>query len=119
LAAFLAGSIPKMIPIDTTAKNDRYIDFIVITAFVKFFITATTVKLRSIQRIQATILMISASIKNCASISYLVAQIAFLIPISFVLSVTETSIMFITPIPQTISEIAAIQAKSAVSVPVT
>ena len=45
---------------------------------------------------------ITDSIKNCISIILVVAPTAFLIPISLVLSVTDTSIMFITPIPPTI-----------------
>lgn len=52
--------------------------------------------------------MIIDSTKNCIRISCLVAQIAFRIPISLVRSVTDTSIIFITPIPQTKREIAAI-----------
>jgi hypothetical protein len=41
------------------------------------------------------------SIKNCVMISLFNAQIAFLIHISLVLSVTETNIIFITQIPPT------------------
>ena len=48
------------------------------------------------------------SIRNCNSIFPLVAPIAFLSPISLVLSVTETSIIFMTPIPPTNREIPAI-----------
>jgi hypothetical protein len=40
--------------------------------------------------------------------SLVFAPIAFLMPISLVLSVTDTSIIFITPIPPTKSDIAAI-----------
>lgn len=48
------------------------------------------------------------SVKNCTIISFFLAPIAFRIPISRVRSVTETSIIFIIPIPHTIREIAAI-----------
>src|SRR5437899_1857443 len=48
-----------------------------------------------------------ASIKNCVSISFCRAPTALRIPISFVRSVTETSMMFITTMPPTTSEIAA------------
>jgi hypothetical protein len=51
------------------------------------------------------------SIKNCVMMSAFKAQIAFLIQISLVLSVTETSIIFIIPIPPTIKETEAIDAK--------
>jgi hypothetical protein len=50
------------------------------------------------------------SIKNCVIISLFNAQIAFLIQISLVLSVTETSIIFITPIHPTSKEIEPIAA---------
>ena len=51
----------------------------------------------------------AASVKNCHNMRFLFAPIAFFNPISFVLSVTDTSIMFITPIPPTIKEILAIR----------
>ena len=47
-----------------------------------------------------------------------VAPNAFLNPISLVLSVTETSIMFITPMPPTIKLIPAMPAIKAVKIPV-
>jgi hypothetical protein len=50
--------------------------------------------------------------------SDLPAQIAFLIPISFVLSVTDTSIIFITQIPHTSRDIHAIQLNNIVRVSV-
>jgi hypothetical protein len=50
------------------------------------------------------------SIKNCVIISAFKAQIAFLIQISLVLSVTETNIIFITPIHHTNNEIDQIAA---------
>ena len=46
------------------------------------------------------------SVKNCIVITRVFAPSDFLIPISRVRSVTETSIIFITPIPPTISEMA-------------
>ena len=51
---------------------------------------------------------------NCNNISLLLAPRLFLIPISLVLSVTDTSIIFITPIPPTTKEIPAIAAKNMV-----
>ena len=48
---------------------------------------------------------IAASAKNCVIMAPVDAPMDFLMPISLVLSVTETSMMFITPIPPTISEI--------------
>jgi hypothetical protein len=51
--------------------------------------------------------------------SFLQAHIALRIPISRVLSITETSIIFMIQIPQTIKDIAAIHAKNIVIVQVT
>jgi hypothetical protein len=51
-------------------------------------------------------------------ISIFQAQIAFLIHISFVLSVTDTNIIFITQIHQTTKEIQAIQLNKIVKVEV-
>ncbi len=48
------------------------------------------------------------SVRNCIIMSFLRAPMAFLIPISLVLSVTDTIMIFITPIPPTKSEIAPI-----------
>ena len=47
------------------------------------------------------------SVRNWVKISLFFAPMAFLMPISRVLSVTETSIIFIIPIPPTSKEIAA------------
>ena len=47
------------------------------------------------------------SVRNWIRTSRVLAPSAFLIPISLVRSVTETSMIFIIPIPPTISEIAA------------
>lgn len=56
------------------------------------------------------------SIKNCVIISPFNAQIAFLIQISLVLSVTETSIIFITHIHHTSKEIEPIAASKYVKI---
>ena len=56
----------------------------------------------------------TASIINCIIIDLCVAPKAFLKPISLVRSVTETSIIFITPIPPTIKLMPAIPAIKAV-----
>ena len=60
----------------------------------------------------------TASTMNCIIIEFCVAPNAFLRPISLVLSVTETNMIFITPIPPTIRLIPAIPAISAVNIPV-
>ena len=60
----------------------------------------------------------TASIKNCCKIFDLRAPIAIRTPISRVRSVTDTSIMFITPIPPTTKEITAILEIKSFMVPV-
>jgi len=52
---------------------------------------------------------VNASIINCILISHVFAPTAIRIPISLVLSVTETSIIFIIPIPPTRREIDAME----------
>ena len=59
-----------------------------------------------------------ASIINCIIITELVAPNALRKPISFVLSVTDTSIIFITPIPPTSKLIEAIPVNKAVKIAV-
>ena len=49
------------------------------------------------------------SVRNCSRIRRFFAPMAFLRPISLVRSVTDTSIMFITPMPPTSREMLAIQ----------
>jgi hypothetical protein len=58
----------------------------------------------------------TASIRNCSIMSPLRAPTAMRTPISLVRSLTETSMIFMTPIPPTINEITAISEISNVSV---
>lgn len=53
--------------------------------------------------------------RNWAMMDPVFAPSAFLIPISLVRSVTDTSMMFMTPMPPTISEIPATSATNAVT----
>ena len=55
----------------------------------------------------------TASTINCVPIELFEAPSAFLVPISLVHSVIDTSIIFITPIPPTRRDIAAIPANTA------
>ena len=59
-------------------------------------------------------LMMVASVKNCIAISRLVAPSALRTPISRVRSVTDTSMMFITPMPPRKSVISATHPKKTV-----
>lgn len=56
------------------------------------------------------------STRNCSIISRFFAPMAFLIPISFVRSETVTKRIFMTQIPHTIREIAAIPQRNVLSV---
>ena len=62
--------------------------------------------------------IITLSTTNCMRMLPLVAPMALRVPISRVRSVTETSMMFITPMPPTSSEIAAIAAMAMLTVPI-
>ena len=66
----------------------------------------------------ATVRMI-ASERNWVIITFFLAPRALRSPISLVLSVTVTSMIFIMPIPPTNNEIAAMPLRSVVNVPVT
>ena len=59
--------------------------------------------------IPPTLVSTAASVRNCPRITFFLAPIAFFRPISLVRSVTDTSMIFITPIPPTRREILAIQ----------
>ncbi len=59
-----------------------------------------------------------ASRTNCQRISANFAPIAFLMPISLVRSVTDTSIMFMMPMPPTTSEIPAVAPSNSEKTPV-
>ena len=69
-----------------------------------WFITRLTAYANPKPIIPAKKHIVTASIRNCPSIIPLVAPIAYLTPISLVLSLTVTNIMFIIPIPPTIRE---------------
>ena len=49
------------------------------------------------------------SVRNCSRIRFFLAPMAFFRPISLVRSVTDTSMIFITPMPPTSREMLAIQ----------
>lgn len=106
--ALEAGKIPKNTPIQATDTKAIITELLVIIAVMNWLIKYTIKKLHPIPINHAKILIIIDSTKNCIRISCVVAHIAFRIPISLVRSVTETSIMFITPIPQTNRDMAAI-----------
>ena len=90
----------------------------VIVAENKLLITATIPYERAIPMSHQNTVRITDSVRNCSITSLLFAPIAFLIQISFVLSVTVTRRIFITPIPPTISDMAATHERNAVIMPV-
>ena len=79
-----------------------------VIAVVTKVIIFTIPKERAIPMIHPITVRSMDSTKNCSMISRFFAPIAFRIPISLVLSETVTRRIFMTPIPQTMSEIAAI-----------
>ena len=111
LAAFTDGSKPNTTPITVENSTAITIDGTLIavgdpvtfpTTFDKPIPVTTPI-------IPPMLVSTEASVRNCQRIVFLRAPIAFFRPISLVRSVTETSMMFITPIPPTSREILAIQ----------
>src|SRR5205807_807803 len=102
-AAFHAGHSPKIMPIPTLAKNPAagahngtYEGMISLTTNEPSQPIANPIKPPKPVRVMA-------SIRNCQRMSLRRAPRAFRTPISRVRSVTETSMMFMTPMPPTIS----------------
>ena len=107
-AAFLAGQIHDTIQIKNVkavAKNTTsQVIAIFIHSICKLFTACIANRDRIIAIIHPIAVTTTDSIKNCVIISLFNAQIAFLIHISLVLSVTDTSMMFITQIHHTSNE---------------
>ena len=113
-AAFLAGHKPKNIPVraeKTVASKIEKTEIEVVQ-----FASNDRVKVmpqpKSIPMPPPRRLTTMASTRNWMRMSVRFAPRAFLRPISFVLSVTDTNIIFIIPIPPTSNEMAAMEAKS-------
>ena len=110
LEAFCAGQSPKTIPTINENVVARIIeDEETLTAQPAKKVIKTDIPVPN--KIPATPPMNDiniASIRNCTIMSLLFAPIALRKPISRVRSDTETSIMFIMPIPPTKSDMAAI-----------
>ena len=113
-AAFFAGPIPETIQIINVRVVAKITISVVIETWIHSILKLFTSCIASHASIIAIIHPIAVtttdSIKNCVMISLFKAQIAFLIQISLVLSVTETSIIFITHIHHTSREIEPIAA---------
>ena len=113
-AAFLAGPIHDTIQImnvNVVAKTTTlHVIETLIHSISKLFTSCIASQDNIIAIIHPIAVTTTDSIKNCVMISAFNAQIAFLIQISLVLSVTETSIIFITQIHPTSKEIEPIAA---------
>ncbi len=107
------GIYPNPIPIAADTPKAISIAFILGAASKPKALPSRTVKTypNTIPREPPMQLMRVASITNCLIISFFRAPIAFRIPISLVLSTTDTNMMFIIPIPATNRDIPAIPPK--------
>jgi len=109
LAAFQAGTLPKMTPTPIANKHA-----IPATSWLKSTGTEKRYKICTIHQLAPRAStppkreISIESIRNWETICQLCAPIALRIPISRVLSVTDTSIIFITPIHHTSNDIAPI-----------
>jgi hypothetical protein len=114
-AAFFAGQIHETIQIMNVRVVAKITTSLVIDILIhsiwKLFTSCMASHDKMMAMIQPMAVTTTDSIKNCVMMSLFRAQIAFLIQISLVLSVTETSIIFITHIPHTSKEIEPIAAR--------
>jgi hypothetical protein len=119
-AAFFAGQIPDTIQIMNVRVVARTTTSVVIDTLIhsisKLFTSCIASQDRIIAITHPIAVTTTDSIKNCVIISLFNAQIAFLIQISLVLSVTDTSIIFITQIHPTSKEIEPIAASKYVKI---
>ena len=111
LAAFLAGSIPKLMPTITENKNATTMEY-----KVNSVVTTVNKLIDNEIRTPSTIpikppetLIASDSDKKCCIIFFFVAPMALRTPISRVRSITVANIIFIIPMPPTNSEMAAME----------
>ena len=113
-AAFLAGHIHDTIQIKKVSAVANTTTSMVIETLIhsiwKLFTSCIASHDSIIAKTHPIVVTTTDSIKNCVIMSLFRAQIAFLIQISLVLSVTETNIIFITPIHHTNNEIDQIAA---------
>ena len=109
-AARFAGIYPKINPIPTDTLKEMITATGVGVAVmpIRFPATWVTMAPRIMPIMPPMELVTAASITNCCMIVPLFAPKDFRIPISLVRSVTDTSMMFITPTPATRREIPAI-----------
>ena len=105
------GSKPKTTPISVENPTDTTMDVPLIATGVEDILEMTSASPipAATPKSPPILVRIAASVKNCPRILPFLAPIAFFKPISFVRSVTETSMIFMTPIPPTRREMQATQ----------
>ena len=111
LAAFTDGRSPKIRPISMENTTEPIIAGILIAVGAPDTWATTFDSIIPITTplIHPILVSTEASVKNCPRMTFFLAPMAFFNPISLVRSVTDTSIIFITPMPPTRREILAIQ----------
>jgi len=107
----LAGYIQKDTQIIIAKIRDKIIQksLLIIVYGVALLNNNIIVSHKIIQTNHQIIVSMILSIKNWSKISFFLAQIDFIIPISLLLSATPAYIIFIMPIPDTTSTMAQIQ----------
>ena len=114
----MAGATPKTIPTKAEKPNESSTDHQG-TVVVKNLPIIKEIPIpKAIPIIPPSPDKVIASIKNWFLISEGLAPTAFLSPISLVHSVTDTSIIFMIPMPPTTKDIAAIPPRAKVNTPV-
>src|SRR5437764_12565781 len=108
-AAFLAGKKPNTKPVRNAhpKASTQGVALITVSHPMACDVASPPATPRTTPIIPPIAHTTTASVKNCTNTSKLRAPTAIRMPISRVRSVTDTNVMFMTPIPPTIGEIAA------------
>ena len=107
----MAGSIPKTTPIrvENTTATPMAGTLMDTGICMIFEITCARITPLTTPMMPPRLVSTADSVRNCSKIRFFLAPMAFFRPISLVRSVTDTSMMFITPMPPTKREMLAIQ----------
>ena len=111
LAAFTDGRSPKIRPISMENTTEPIMAGMLMAVGAPDTCATTFDRMipSTTPMIPPILVSTEASVRNCPRIIFFLAPMAFFRPISLVRSVTDTSMIFITPIPPTRREILAIQ----------
>ena len=110
-AAFTAGRMPKTTPMSMENTTAMRMAGMLMATGISIMLEISSARPTPVPTPMSPPRLVStaASVKNCIRIRRFLAPMAFFRPISPVRSVTDTSMMFMTPMPPTRREMLAIQ----------